>query len=115
MSLLLFSISVIFYTLSQAVMHGKIKDNPDGKYASPKRPGIGLYYRLFGIIYREKFPLAGTLLVSFTDKYHKFQLAFKLFICASIALYQPLFGYWDALLFFMAFGIAFTITYRIAS
>lgn len=115
LSLILFAIAVVFYALSQAVMHGKIRDDSDGKYASPKRPGIGLYYRIFGIIYKERFPLSATLLVSLTDKYHAFQLGFKLFLCASIVCYSPILGLWDAGLYFIAFGIVFSITYRIVS
>jgi hypothetical protein len=114
-SLLLFACSVVFYTLSQAVMHGKIKDDSGGKYASPRKPGIGWYYRLFDIEYREKFPLSATFLVSLTDKYHAFQLGFKLLLCFSIVTYQPMFGQWDALLFFAVFGLIFTITYRIVA
>lgn len=114
-SLLLFSVSVVFYTLSQAVMHGKIKDNPDGKYATPKRPGIGFYYRLFGITYKERFPLSATLMVSLTDKYHRFQLGFKAFLCASIVTYSPVLGRLDALIYFAVFGIVFTVAYRMAS
>jgi hypothetical protein len=114
-ALILFAVAVGFYAMSQAVMHGKLKDNPDSKYASPKRPGKGLYYKLTGVKYAEKFPLSATLLVSLTDKYHKFQLGFKMFLCAGIVLHTPLFGYWDALLLFVGFGIVFTITYRLAS
>lgn len=111
-SLILFAVGVVFYALSQAVMHNKIPDNHDAKYASPKRPGKGLYYRLTGVKYVEKFFLSATLLVSFTDKYHKFQLGFKAFTCAAIVCYQPLFGWWDGLLFFVVFGLVFTVMYR---
>lgn len=112
-SLILFSVAVVFYTCSQAVMHGRIKDNPKGKYAIPLQPGIGLYYRIFDLTFKERFPLSATLLVSLTDKYHKFQLGFKVFLCATIVCYQPLFGWRDALLYFTTFGLVFTITYRL--
>lgn len=114
-SLILFVSATAFYSVSQAIMHGKIRDNSAAKYASPRRPGIGLYYRLFDIEYKERFPLSATLLVSLTDLYHKMQLGFKLCLCFSMVLYQPMFGAWDALILFCLFGLVFTITYRIAT
>ena len=112
-SLILLSIGAVLYALSQAANHGKITDNSDAKYAMPKSPGKGLYYKLSGVKYVEKFPLSATLLVSLTDKYHKFQFGFKVFMCAAIVCYQPLFGWWDALIYFTTFGLVFTITYRL--
>lgn len=113
MSLILFVVAVVFYALTQAIMHGRIKDKPGNKYAEPRRPGKGFYYRLFDIEYQERFPGSATFLVSLTDKYHVLQLAFKLFLCCAIVTYNSLYGWWDALIYFVSFGIVFTITYRL--
>lgn len=114
-SLILYSAGVVFYALSQACAHGKIKDDPDAKYAKPKIPGIGLYYLVFGITYKERFPLSATLLVSLVDKYHRFQLAHKLCIIFALVSYRNMWGIWDALILFCLWGLVFTISYRLAS
>lgn len=113
MSLLFFAVAVIFYTLSQAIMHGRIKDNPGRKYAEPRRPPRGLYARIFGLEYAERFPGSATLLVSLTDKYHACQLAFKVLVCLAISEYRDILGVWDPLIYFVSFGIVFTVTYRL--
>lgn len=113
LSLVLFAVAVVFYTLTQAIMHGRIKDNPGRKYAKPRRPPKGLYARIFNLEYAERFPGSATVFVSLTDRYHAFQFFFKLFLCISIVTYRPMWGWLDALLYFILFGIVFTITYRL--
>ena len=113
MSWLLFTISVVFYTLSQSA-NFKDSEGWKNKYKQPMTPAPeNWYYKLFNLKYREKFPLSGSLLVLFTDKYHFFQFVFKLFICTAITFYKPLFGPWDALIYFVVFGMCFTIVYRV--
>jgi hypothetical protein len=124
MSLLLFSIAVIFYTISQACQHGKLgwglfwsKDSWKNKYklnhvGFVKAPNTW-YYRTFEIRYKEKFPFSATLLVSLTDGYHLTQFFFKAFLSTSFVTYSTLFGLYDAGLYFVLFGIIFSITYKI--
>lgn len=123
MSILFFIIAVIFYTISQAAIHGKIKgkfwdkDSYKNKYDYPV-DGIepapqNWYYKLFKIKYKERFPGSATIFVTLTDGYHLTQFGFKAFICSSIAFYNPVLGYWDALGYFVLFGVVFTVLYRI--
>jgi hypothetical protein len=128
MSLILFALAVVCYCISQLQQHGKLRwmDNEYGfwgersyerKYRQDWKfiPLENWYYRFFKIKRREAFPLSATLLVSFTDGYHLMQLLFKLFLCASIALYTPLLGWWDIGVYFGLFGLVFTVTYKLLS
>jgi len=115
MSLILFALAVIFYTLSQKRVFAE-SDEWKNKYKQPLQPAPKTwYYKLTGLKYKERFPLSGSLLVLFTDWYHNFQFWFKLLLCAAIAFYTPLFGYWDIGVYFVVFGGVFTITYKILS
>lgn len=121
-SILLFVAAVIFYTLSQLVMHSKIRWT--GRYFSNSglnKYGDGYpldnwYYRLFKIPHRERFPGSATIFVTFTDFYHLSQAFFKIFLCLAIAFHKPLFNWWaDAIIFWALFSIVFTLAYRIFS
>jgi hypothetical protein len=104
--------TIVFYTLSQVQAFGE-SDGWKRKYREPFEPAPNTwYYQFFKLKYRERFPLSGSLLVSFTDKYHAFQFGFKASLCASIVLYRPLF-WWDPLVLFALWGVVFTIAYSI--
>ena len=108
-----FVLAVVFYTLSQKQTFGE-SDGWKRKYREPFEPAPNnFYYKFFKLKYRERFPLSGSLLVSFTDKYHAYQLAFKLFLCSAIVLYRPVLGWWDSLVLFVLWGLTFTIVYTI--
>src|SRR5688572_13398486 len=93
LSLLLLTHAIAAYTISQLLQHGKfISDSTFWGASSWKRkykvkwlrskdgslPDFGQfvpapntwYYRFFKIIYKERFPLSATFLVSITDGYH---------------------------------------------
>lgn len=72
------------------------------------------YYTTFNIPYTEAFPGSATIFTLFTDGYHCCQFLFKAFICLSIVTYSPILGYWDAIIYFVSFGISFSITYKLA-
>lgn len=114
-SYIVFGIAVIFYTLSQLIMHGKSKDEGKGKYKLPLEPGKGMYYSLFGITYRERFWGSATIFAALTDKYHACQFIFKIGICAAIVLHKPWLGWLDALVYWVLFGILFSLVYRLGS
>ncbi|HMG89606.1 MAG TPA: hypothetical protein VK589_06090 [Chryseolinea sp.] len=115
LSLILFALATVFYCMSQKRVFAE-SDEWRNKYKQPMRPAPNTwYYKMTGLKYKERFPLSGSLLVLFTDWYHHFQFWFKAFLCTSIAFYAPLFGYWDALLYFVLFGLVFTIVYKLLS
>jgi len=126
-SLPLFALSVVFYTLSQMSIHGKLSKDPASwfgsaswlnKYKKPlQAPPNNRYYKLFKILHKERFPGSATIFVTFTDSYHFFQFCFKILLTLSIVFYRPVFGAWlsDALLYFALFGVSFTIAYRVFS
>lgn len=137
LSVILFIASVACYTISQLLNHSKIGltgkntwsffghdshlrkykniGGPDQVYIIDRAPN-NWYYRLFRIPYRERFLGSATIFVFLTDGYHLMQFFFKLFLCASIALYKPLFIWWiDAVGLWVLFGIVFTLGYRIFS
>lgn len=114
-SYIVFGIAVIFYALSQSIMHGKAKDEGKGKYKLPLEPGKGMYYSLFGITYRERFWGSATIFAALTDKYHACQFIFKIGICAAIVLHKSWLGYFDALVYWVEFGIIFTVAYKMGS
>ena len=115
MSLILFALAVIFYTLSQKRVFAE-SDEWKNKYKQPLQPAPKTwYYKLTGLKYKERFPLSGSILVSLTDLYHLYQFIFKVLLCTSIAFYTPLFGYWDIGVYWSVFGLTFTVTYKILS
>lgn len=107
---LAFILSVYCYTRSQKAQH--TGDTSKNKYKQPLEPVSNWYSRLFSLSYKEKFPLSGSLLVAFTDAYHAWQFGFKVLMCFAIVLYRPLLGMWDALIYFVLFGVIFTFVYK---
>lgn len=122
-SLILFSITAILWALRESTYHGKIKFKGEffnqkawmNKYKSPLQPAPkNLYYRVVKITYLERWPGSATILVTFTDFIHTSQFVIKLLLVSCIMFYKPM--YWfDPLLFWVAWGILFTVAYRLAS
>lgn len=120
MTIPLFILAVIFYTLSQLVMHSKIRWT--GRYFSNSgrnKYGEGYpldnwYYRFFKIPHRERFPGSATIFVTFTDFYHLSQAVFKVCLCLAIAFHKPFFNWWiDAIIFWSIFSVTFAIFYNL--
>lgn len=129
-SLLLISTAAITYAIHELHAHQKLKwigkplgfwgemswqrkyylvDGHPGLFKQPKK---NLYTRLFGVKYKERFPLSSTLLVSITDGYHLMQMVFLLCISAAIAIhYDRWFIY--LIIIRSVFGIVFTIAYKV--
>lgn len=117
-SLILFAVAVVFYAISEAATFGKFKgdfwNNYNRKYKQPLEKAPSTWYYKFTVLkYRERFPGSGSIFVALADGMHLMQFLFKLFLCAAIVCYQPLFGWWDGLLYFAVFGLVFSVTYRI--
>lgn len=117
-SLILFSVAVVFYAISEAATFGKFKgdfwNNYNRKYKQPLEKAPSTWYYKFTVLkYRERFPGSGSIFVALTDGMHLMQLFFKLFLCASIVTYSPILGYWDAVIWFVTFGLVFTVAYRL--
>lgn len=127
MTIPLFIISVLCYTISQLVQHGKaVLNNPEhffgaaswrNKYKLPfESAPKNWYYKLFRIVHKERFPGSTTIFVTFTDGYHLMQSFFKIFLCMAIAFHKPFFNwYLDSIIFWLIFGIVFSIAYRLFS
>lgn len=126
-SLLCFVLAVAAYGLKESAAHGKIRNSKDlmgfwgiwswkRKYVYPlvKAPDTW-YYRTFKIEYKEKFPGSATIFVFITDGMHFSQTFFKLFLCTSVVAYRPILGWYDAVLYWILFGITFTLSYKIFS
>lgn len=113
MSILFFILATVCYTISQKAQHSG--DTSKNKYKQPLQIASGWYSKLFSLKYKERFALSGSLLVALTDKYHAFQSFFKIFLCLSIVLYAPMFQWWlDAIIFWVIFGVVFSLIYRFA-
>lgn len=111
-NVLAFISSVYFYTRSQEETFQQT-DQWENKYRKPLQIApVNWYYKLFKLKYKERFLFSGSFLVALTDRYHRFQLFFKLFLCAAIVLYRPLFGFVDAVIYFVLWGVVFTLTFR---
>lgn len=131
MSILFFCLAITAYTITQLIIHGKLKwadrgfwsVNGDWKYEwmTIQRQKVKVaapnnwYYRLTKVKYKERFPGSATIFVFVTDGYHLLQFFFKAFIVAAIVTYTRYFGYYDAIIYFVIFGIHFTIRYRALS
>jgi len=122
MSYVYFALAVFFYGMSQSITFGKFRlkgdfwQNWNRKYKHPLQPAPTIwYYKLAVLKYKERFPGSGTIFVSFTDGYHFSQLMFKLSLMLAIVSYRPWFGIWDALVYFVLWGIVFTATNRLVS
>lgn len=106
-----FIFAIYFYAKGQKKAF-EDRDSWNNKYKQPLEPAKKNWYsKLTGIEYKEKFPLSASILVMFTDDYHRWQFYYKVLLCASIVLYNPLFGLWDAGIYFVLWGVTFTITY----
>lgn len=112
LSLAVFILSIVFYTKSQQEVFKENNLDWKRKYKDPlERAKRNWYTQLFKLKYKERFWLSGSFLVSLTDRYHKMQFFFKLFICAAIVTYRPLFWFgW--LIYFCIWGIVFTLTFK---
>lgn len=136
LSFLSFAAAVCCYSIKELQAHGKLKwskdyngfwgqDSSNRKYKKDwskdplgydvfKAPNTW-YYRFFKIKYKERFPLSATLLVSLTDGSHLMQTALKLLFCISIVTYSIPFSWWMVLIYFVEWGLVFTITYKCLS
>ncbi len=111
-SLAAFIFSIILYTKSQQELFKENNLDWKMKYKDPlERAKRNWYTQLFKLKYKERFPLSGSFLVAFTDRYHRYQMFFKILICAAIVMYRPLFWF-DSLIYFVAWGITFTLVFR---
>ena len=114
-----FALAAFFYGVSQSITFGKIRfkgdfwQNWNRKYKQPLEPApTTWYYKLAVLKYKERFPGSGTILVSLTDGYHFSQLLFKLPLVAAVVSYSSWLGWWDMLIYFVLWGIVFTLSYR---
>lgn len=122
-----FAAGVFFYTIKELQSFGKLKwqkgddsfwgeNSHYRKYANPlDAPKDNWYYRFFKIGYKERSPGSATIFVMFTDGAHLCQTLFKLLFCISIVTYSMDFSWWMALVYFVIWGVVFTITYKILS
>lgn len=109
---LAFISAVYFYTKGQKKAF-EDRESWDNKYKKPLEPAKKNWYtKLTGIKWKEKFPLSGSVLVMFTDAYHRYQFYYKVLLCVAIVSYRPVFGWWDGLIFFFGWGTTFTIVFR---
>lgn len=71
------------------------------------------YYTTFNIAYTEAFPGSATAFVALTDGYHACQAVATSLICLSLSILTP-----HPIIMWLAFrtawGIAFTVTYKLA-
>lgn len=98
LSLIFLSLAVACYSIRERYYHGKLKwqneKKPRGfwgarcdlrKYGDPLKPAPNnWYYKLNDLKYKEKFPLAGSLLVWTTDGPHHLQFWLFNFLSLSI-------------------------------
>lgn len=82
------------------------------KYKQPLKPipkgFYGLYHRINGLSYYERFPLSGTLLVSLTDWWHL--LGFARFWLIYYVIYTEIGITWQPIVLYWA---GFAITYKL--
>lgn len=118
MSIFFFVLAVIAYTISQLIMHSKIRfkgnywsNDGRSKYKKGLPPAPdNWYYRFFKIKYKERFPGSATLFVSLTDGYHSSQMLFKGFLALTFGGFH-----FVTIVIFVMFGIIFTLTYKLLS
>lgn len=114
-SLLLFAIGVFCYAVKELQSHGKLRG---------QGPGLGFWderswMRKWKIIWpdgipskKEAFWGSSRWFVFVTDGYHLMQFFYiKLFV-ASIIIYRPWFGYWDAGLYLGVWYLVFVLMYN---
>lgn len=132
LNIISFALAVVAYTISQLIMHAKLKwsfNEPTSYWGAGAwrnkykfinnqfvKPPQNWYYKFFRIYHKERFPFSATALVFLTDGYHFCQLLFKLFLILSLVTYEPIFNMvWDFIIYFLLFGLTFTITYKFLS
>ncbi len=109
---LAFISAIYFYAKGQKKAF-EDRDSWTNKYKQPLEPAKkGWYKKITGIKYKEKFPLSASVLVALTDDYHRWQFYYKVLLCVWAVTYRPLFSWWDGLIYFVAWGIVFTLAYR---
>lgn len=112
LSLAAFIFSIVFYTKSQKELFQENYLDWTKKYKKPLIfSKLNWYTKLFKLKYKERFWLSGSFLVAFTDRYHRYQMFFKILICAAIVTYRPLFWF-DWIIYFVAWGVCFTLVFR---
>lgn len=112
LSLTAFIFSIVFYTKSQQELFQENYLDWRRKYKDPLQPAKRNWYtQLFKLKYKERFWLSASFLVAFTDRYHRYQMFFKILICAAIVTYRPL-SWTDWLIYFAAWGVVFTFVFR---
>jgi len=111
-NIIAFILAGYFYTKSQEETFDGDLDWTN-KYKKPLEVAPdNFYYRTIKAKYKERFLFSASFLVALTDNYHLFQLFFKLLMILSIVTYQPLFYWWDALIYFAVWSFTFTLTFR---
>lgn len=128
LSLVLVAISLVFYSISQLQLQGKLsynytgfwgekswelkyKEGEDGTFQKPKD---NLYYKLFNIKWEERFLGSTTIFVSLTDGYHLLQMLFFKTLLISIALLFQ--NFWITFIILCLIqSIVMNLTFRIAS
>lgn len=68
-------------------------NNDENKWKQPLEPGKPVWWYgwiIYKTRYVEKYPFSSTILVIFTDWWHRFQSLFLLFFCLSIVFYTPI-------------------------
>ena len=110
-NIIAFILAGYFYTKSQEETFDGDLDWTN-KYKKPlELAPDNFYYRTIKAKYKERFLFSASFLVALTDKYHRFQLFFKLLMILSIVTYQRLF-WWDVLIYFAVWSFTFTLTFR---
>lgn len=114
--------AAFFYACAQIITFGKFRlkgdfwQNWNRKYKQPLEPApTTWYYKLAVLKYKERFPGSGNIFVSLTDGYHFSQLLFKVSLVMAIVSYRPWLGIWDAMVYFLLWGVVFTATNRLVS
>ena len=106
-------ISAIYFYAKGQKKAFEDRDSWTNKYRQPltlvKR---SWYTKLTGIKYKEKFPLSASILVALTDDYHRWQFYYKVLLCVSIVTYRPIYYILDGIIYFIVWGIVFSLTFK---
>lgn len=113
LSLIIWSIAVALYAISQLIMHKKLrwlKENGtgfwDGKSDLRK-------YKNLDSSQGPKFRYSTTLLVGLTDGYHALQFIFTILFCISAVSYEREFGFWiDGGIYWGVWHLSFWMVYN---
>ena len=107
LSLILFSLSIVCYSISQLLNHGKFRWSKKGfgfwDHDSDKRK------------YISKIPFARTFLIFLTDGYHLMQALFLLFLSLGISLALELQNWKEYLAVYVGIHVVHFVTYKILS